>query len=235
MTSGPDLTSEPDPASGLDPASAGSRGAADMLAEGGWLGHGRRVTMLALLAAAMIAWAAAPLSGGRAGTRLALIAAVICALGSTGRLAIGEEPVESSPFDPPYLRLAASVGESLRAVPWAEGLIVAVLALEALHASRPWHTAVLGLALLAYVLAAHLAQARTGPAALAGQLPVLAAGIGLLALSVGAAALPGLHAGPGTELLRILAVLAAVAAAGLALPAGGRRDPADRNADRPGS
>ena len=82
----------------------------------------------------------------------------------------------------------------LRGLPWAEGLIIAVLALEALHSSRPWHTALLGVALLAYVVAAHLAQARTRPAALAGQLPVIAAGLGLLALAVGAAALPRLHA-----------------------------------------
>jgi uncharacterized membrane protein YczE len=117
------------------------------------------------------------------------------------------------------------VANVLRGLPWAEGLIIAVLVLEALHRSRPWHTALLGVALLAYVVAAHLAQARMPPAALAGQLPVIAAGVGLLALAVGAAALPRLHAGPASELLRILAVLAAVAAAGLALPTGSRRAP----------
>jgi len=185
----------------------------------------RRVIAVALLAAAVVVWAAAPVSGGRGGTRLALIAAVLCAVASVGRLAIGEEPATVSPFDPFYLRLAANIGSVLRGLPWAECLIVAVLALEALHSARPWHTAVLGLALLAYVFAAHLTQARTGPAALTGQLPVIAAGVGLLALAIGAAALPRLHAGAATDLLRILAVLAAVAAGALALPVRARRPP----------
>ena len=214
-TGAPGGTETPDPAGGL--------GAAGQLAGTGWRIQGRRVAAAALLAAAVIAWAAAPVSGGGAGTRLLLIAAVVCAVASTGRLAIGEEPIPSGPFDPIYLRAGAQVAGVLRGLPWAEGLIIAVLALEALHGARPWHTALLGVALLAYVIAAHLAQARTPPAALAGQLPVIAAGLGLLALAVGAAALPRLHAGPATELLRVLAVLAAVAAGGLALPVGGRR------------
>ena len=113
----------------------------------------------------------------------------------------------------------------LRGLPWAEGMIIAVLVLEALHGSRPWHTGRAG------PRAAGLpGRGAPGPgpepsAALAGQLPVIAAGVGLLALAVGAAALPRLHAGPASELLRILAVLAAVAAAGLALPTGSRRAP----------
>ena len=178
-----------------DAGPAGRWGAAGELAGTGWRIQGRRVAAAALLAAAVIAWAAAPVSGGGAGTRLLLIVAVVCAVASTGRLAIGEEPIPSGPFDPIYLRAGAQVAGVLRGLPWAEGLIIAVLALEALHGARPWHTALLGVALLAYVIAAHLAQARTPPAALAGQLPVIAAGVGLLALAVGAAALPRLHAG----------------------------------------
>jgi hypothetical protein len=204
---------------------AGGLGPAGQLAGTGWRVQGRRVAAAALLAAAVIAWAATPVSGGGAGTRLLLIAAVACAVASTGRLAIGDESDPTGPFDPIYLRAWAQVADVLRGLPWAEGLIIAVLVLEARHGARPWHTAVLGIALLAYVIAAHLAQARTPPAALAGQLPVIAAGVGLLALAVGAAALPRLHAGPATELLRVLAVLAAVAAGALALPVGGRRRP----------
>lgn len=190
-----------------------------------WAAQARRVAAVALLAAVMITWAVAPVSGGGAGTRLTLIAAVICAVAGVGRLAIGEEPVSTSPFDPFYVRFTNTVAGVLHALPWAEFLIVAVLALEALHHARPWHTAVLGVALLAYEFAVHLAQARTAPAALAGQLPVIAAGAGLLALAVGAAALPRLHAGPGSELLRILAVAAAVVAGGLVLPVARRRPP----------
>lgn len=209
------------------PGAAGGPDTPQRLDGGGWPAQGRRIAAVALLAAVMITWAVAPVSGGGPGTRLALIAAVICAVASTGRLAIGEERVSSSPFDPFHVRFTNTVAGVLHALPWAECLIVAVLALEALHHARPWHTAVLGVALLAYVFAAHLAQARTSPGALAGQLPVIAAGVGLLALAVGAAALPRPHAGPGSELLRILAVVAAVVAGGLALPVSGRRQPRD--------
>jgi hypothetical protein len=185
----------------------------------------RRVAAVALLAAVSIAWAAAPLSGGRGGTRLALIVAVLSAALSVGRLVAGDVPIEENAFDSFFVRTGKSVVDLLHLLPWAEVMIVAVLVLEALHRSRPWHTALLGLALLAYVFAVHLAQARTGPRALAPQLPVLAAGAGLLVLAIGAAALPRLHGGPASELLRVLAVLAAVAAAGLALPTTGRSSP----------
>jgi hypothetical protein len=205
------------------PGATGGPDAPVRLDGAGWAVQGRRIAAVALLAAVMITWAVAPVSGGGAGTRLALIAAVICALASTGRVAIGEEPVSTSPFDPFYVRFTNTVAGVLHALPWAECLIVAVLALEALHHARPWHTALLGVALLAYVFAVHLAQARTSPAALAGQLPVIAAGVGLLALAIGAAALPRLHAGPGSEVLRIVAVVAAVVVGGLVLPVTGRR------------
>jgi hypothetical protein len=102
-------------------------------------------------------------------------------------------------------------------------MLVAALASEALHRPRPWHTAVLGAALLAYLLAARLAETAQPASALAPQLPVLAAGLGLLALAAGAAALPRLAPGPGAELLRVLAIVAAVIAGGLALPVAARR------------
>jgi hypothetical protein len=183
----------------------------------------RRVAAAALLTAAVIAWAAAPVSGGRAGTRLALIVAVISGVASLGRLATGEDELERGAFDPPLVRLGGYVVDLVRMLPWAEVLIVAVLVLEALHRATPWHTALLGAALLAYVFAVHLAQTRSGPGTARSQLAVLAAGLGLLALAVGAAALPRLHAGAGSELLRVLAVVAAVLAGALALPTTGRR------------
>jgi len=226
VAGGAGVPEQADGASGL--GAADGLGAPDELAGTGWRAQGRRVAVAALLAAALIAWAAAPVSGGHAGTRLALIVAVICAVASTGRLTIGDDLIERSPFDPLHLRLLASVADVLRALPWAEGLIIAVLTLEALHGSRPWHTGVLGAALLAYLIAAHLTQARSSTTTLAGQRPVIAAGAGLLVLAVGAAALPTPHVGAATELLRILAVLAAVVAGGLALPVGSRRPPDGR-------
>jgi len=104
----------------------------------------------------------------------------------------------------------------VRGTPWAEGLVIATLVLEALHHSRPWHTGLLGAALLAYLLAVHLAESRARLAVLRPQAPLLAAGVGLLALAVGAAMLPA-TTGSAADLMAILAALAAVAAGGLAL------------------
>lgn len=188
----------------------------------GALTRARGPAAAALLAAVAIAWAALPVAGARPGTRLALIAAVICAAASLIRLALGDAEIGGDAFDAVLVRLAAYLASVVRALPWSEAMIIVILVLEALHQSRPWHTGVLGVALLAYLFAAHLAETRTPAGALAPQLPVIAAGLGLLVLAVGAAELPRLHAGPASELLRVLAVIAAVIAGALALPTGAR-------------
>jgi hypothetical protein len=189
-----------------------------------------------LLAAGLIVWAALPTAGARPGVRLILAAAVVCAVASLARLAIGDVRIGGGAFDPLLVRLIAWVIRMLRWLPWAETMLVAVLVVEALHRARPWHTAVLGAGLLAYLLAVRLAESAQPPAALATQLRVLAAGLGLLALAVGAAALPRLTPGPGAEVLRVLAVLAALIAGGLALPVrGGRRGSGQRRSGDRGS
>jgi hypothetical protein len=185
----------------------------------------RRARTLAaalLLAAGLIAWAALPVAGARPGIRLVITVAVICAVASLARLAIGDAQIGGGPFDPVPVRLTSWTIEQLRTLPWTEALIVTVLAAEALHRSRPWHTAVLGAGLVAYLLAARLAETAQPVTVLAAQLPVLAAGLGLLVLAAGAAALPQLAPGHGAELLRALAIAAAVVAGGLALPVAAR-------------
>ncbi len=94
------------------------------------------------------------------------------------------------------------------AVPW----------LEVLHPARPRHTAVLGAALIAYLLATHLAESGASPGVLRPQVRVLALGAGLLAL--GAAAGMAAPAGPGagSALLRLVAAGALITAAVLVLP-----------------
>jgi hypothetical protein len=176
-----------------------------------------------LLAAITITWAAVPADGARPGFRVALVLAVLCGVASLARLAIGDVQIGGDAFDSLPVRATAQVTYALRVVPWSEGLIIAILALEALHHSRPWHTGLLGVALLAYLFATHLAESQAQPGVLTPQLPVLAAGLGLLVLAVGAAALPPLAAGPAADVLRALAVLAAVIAGAVALPAPGRR------------
>jgi hypothetical protein len=169
-----------------------------------------------LLAAACVAWSALPLRhGGLAGVILAV--AIACALLSLIRLALGRAPDEAADYLNPVQQSARSLAGLIRRCPWAEGMVVAVLLLEALHGSRPWHTGLLGAALLAYLFASHLAESRARLSVLRPQAPLIAAGLGLLALAVGAAALPS-GTGSAADVLVLLAAVAAVAAAGLVIP-----------------
>ncbi len=173
----------------------------------------------ALLAAAIVGWAAIPVGTGRAGTKIALIAAIATAVLSVGQLSLsGVRPLEPDVLSGLLTQFAERLLYFVRAAPWAEIMIVAVLALEALHPARPWHTALLGVALIAYLFAVHLAETRARLSVLAPQLPVLAAGVGLLALAVGAAAVPGLPHGSTSLLIRAVAITAAVIVAAMAVP-----------------
>jgi hypothetical protein len=173
----------------------------------------RRTTIAAagLLAAAAIAWAALPLLPGHPAAPIALAAAIGTAVLSVGRLALGDIERSTAGFRTTMDRILDRLLRYLTAAQWPELMLVAVLILEALHPARPWHTALLGLALLAFLFAVHLAETRAEPAVLRGQLPLIAAGVGLMALSVGAAALPGvavtavsLLAGAGTVLVAVV-------------------------------
>jgi hypothetical protein len=176
----------------------------------------RSASAAGLLAAACVAWSALPLRpSGIAATTLA--AAIAFGLLSLIRLVLGPPPAEPAGFLNPAQRFARSVADLIRTLPWAEGMLVAALALEALHPSRPWHTGLLGAALLAYLFAVHLAESRARMAVLRPQAPLIAAGLGLLALSVGAAMLPAATGSPA-DLLAVLAGVAAVAVAGLVIP-----------------
>jgi hypothetical protein len=169
-----------------------------------------------LLAAVCVAWSAVPLTAGGAGTAL-LAAAIACAVLSAARLALGASPAEPVAFLSPVVRAGRSLADLARVLPWAEGMVVAVLVLEALHRSPPWHTGLLGAALLAYLFATHLAETRARPSVLRPQAPLIAAGLGLLALAVGAAMLPT-GTGSTAGLIAVLAALAAIVVGGLALP-----------------
>jgi hypothetical protein len=172
----------------------------------------------ALLGAGCVAWSAAPLvSGGWAG--LALFVAIFCVAAGALRLALIAVPVPADSFLlPGPLRAFLRVLEVLRQVPWEEGAVVAIVWLEVLHSSRSWHTAVLGAALVAYLLATHLAESGSPARVLRPQTRVLAAGAVLLALGAGAGMLPAVAPGAGSALLRVLAAGALIAAAGLVLP-----------------
>jgi hypothetical protein len=184
---------------------------------------GRRLRGLSLaaaaaLAAAVIWWAAFPVSGGGSGTQLTLVIAIATGTMSVAQLALAGTVIRQPDRFTAADRIALQLANLTRMLPWAELMTVAVLMLEVLHKSRPWHTAVLAVALTSYLLAVHLAETDTSAGALRAQLPLLSAGVGLTALSIGAAALPGLPVGPVATLMRIGAVVLAAVAAGLAVP-----------------
>ena len=170
-----------------------------------------------LLGAGCVVWAAVPqVHKGLAD--FALFLAIFGVAAGALRLALAGVPVpEDSYLLSLPLRAWLRFLETLRLVPWEEGALIAVLWLEVLHPSRPWHTAILGAALIAYLLAVHLAESDASPGVLRPQVRVLAAGAVLLALGAGAGMLPAADPGAGSALLRLVAAGALIAAAGLVL------------------
>jgi hypothetical protein len=135
------------------------------------------------------------------------------------RLAAAGLPLgQADDFSSLGLRAAHRAHALIDQVPSAEAAAVAVLVLEATHPSRPWHTGVLGAALLCYLLAIHLAETGAPTRALRPQLPALAAGLGLLILGTAAALVPAAAPSLASGLLRVLAAVAAIAVGALALP-----------------
>jgi hypothetical protein len=171
-----------------------------------------------LLGAGCVAWAAEPpLPTGLADFALVLSIGLVAA--GALRLALAGIPVPEDSFLLPLPgRMVLAFLEALRAAPWEEGALIAVLWLEVQHRAPPWHTAVLGAALVAYLLTVHLAESGASPGVLRPQLRVLAVGAGLLALGAAAGMLPPSGPGAGSALLRLLAAGALIAAAALVLP-----------------
>jgi hypothetical protein len=171
-----------------------------------------------LLRAGCVGWATAP-PVHRGYADFALFLAILGVAAGALRLVLAAVPVPVENYLLPLpLQLWLRFLEVLRLVPWEEGTLIAVLWLEVLHRAQPWHTAVLGAALIAYLLATHLAESGASPDALRPQIRVLAVGAGLLALGAGAGMLPAVGPGAGSALLRLVSAGALIAAAGLVLP-----------------
>jgi hypothetical protein len=183
----------------------------------------RLTSAAGLLGAACVAWAAVPAGpAGRAAPFLIVLAAC-CVAGGLAQLAtVALVPPGPAAYPGPLARVGLWGLYWLHRLPWAEGVVLGALVLEALHPARPWHTAMLGVALIAYLLATHLAESGGGPgetaAMLRGQAPVLAAGAGLLVLAAGSAVLPSAGTGMAGGWLRAAASVAAVLAFALCLP-----------------
>ncbi len=184
--------------------------------------RGRVVLVAGLLAAGLLAWAAVPAAHAAALAKPSLIVGICCGAGAVARLAIGDSDGVRLRGADLYaawpVRLWRQVASGLAAVPWAQLMILAVLACEALNPRRPWHTVVLGLLLLAFLLAMQLAESRIRLRVLRPQAPLLAGGVALAVLSGAAAALPAGPAATGYGWLAALAAVAAIIAAALALP-----------------
>jgi hypothetical protein len=183
-----------------------------------WRRSGFGIAAASALAIGVILWSAFPLSTGRAGTRPALAVAIVAGVMSIAQLAAAAIGSRDSDGFSALDRAAQALSRLVNVLPWPELLIVAVLVLETLHASRPWHTALLGVALTGYVLAVHLTETRARASVLRAQLPLLCAGVALTALSVGAAALPHFMASTSDTAIRVVVLIAAVVAVGLAIP-----------------
>jgi len=155
----------------------------------------------------------------RGWAQFALTLAIIGLAGAALRLAVLAVPVPAESYLlSAGLRAWRTFLDVMRQAPWEEGALVAIVWLEVLHPSRPWHTAVLGAALIAYLLIVHLAESDASPAILRPQVRLLAVGAALLALGAGAGMLPAAAPGAGSALLRLVAAGALIAAAGLVLP-----------------
>jgi hypothetical protein len=172
----------------------------------------------ALLAVVCVVWASVPWRASGIAPTLMILAA-LCAVLSALRLLVGWLPRPENEFlvSAP-MRAWIWFHGVLRGLPWEEGVVVLVVWLEALHRSGSWHVAVLGLLLIAYLLAAHLAESGSPVRSLRPQVRVLLLGVCLLAAGAVVGIVPA-ATGPGGALLRVVAALAAVLAAALILPA----------------
>jgi hypothetical protein len=178
----------------------------------------RYVAAATVLAAGQIWWSAAPIPAARVRATIALIVAIITATASLGQMAVAATRARGYDDSSITGRLAERVVSLVRMLPWAEAMTVAVLVLEVLHRSRPWHTAVLGAAIVGFLVAAHLAESRADYSVLRRQLPLLGLGLGLSALAVGVTALPSLPTGGISSVVRIIAATVGVVAVGLGVP-----------------
>lgn len=183
----------------------------------------RRYFAVGLLAIAVALWAGLPLiHTGRLGHIAFILAIGSAVLGVARLITEAAAPNLPSRADQLYLPVSSRAWlhglSGLVAVPWPQLLIIAAVGLEALHSRRPWHTALLAVLLIGYLIALHLTESGSRLAVFRPQLPLLVAGLALTALSVGAAALPTDPAGSGSGWLAVLAAIAAVVAAALALP-----------------
>ncbi len=133
------------------------------------------LAVVAVLAGVTVTWSALPVRAGLLPRGLLWIA-VLAAVCSLVEMAARTIEVRRSAFETLPDRLVRLLVTAVRSAPWTEIMMITVLLLEAEHADRPWHTGVLMIALLGYLLAVHLAETGEDAGVLRAQIPPLAAG-----------------------------------------------------------
>jgi hypothetical protein len=177
----------------------------------------RYILAVALLGATCTLWAAVPLHGTGAPGVLLLLVAAICVAAGLLRLArkdTGQQ--ERYVFPGALMALANSANDVLLRAGWETGAAVAVIVLEAIHPSRPWHSGLLAVLVTCYLLAVHQAETAIPAVVFKGQTRVLLTSLALVVVATAVAMVPASAAQSGW--LEILAALAAMTAGALALP-----------------
>jgi hypothetical protein len=177
----------------------------------------RYIVAVALLGAFCVVWAAVPMKGtGAPGVILLAVATTCVAAGLLRLVRKDTGQGERYVFPGPFMRFALSANDLLLRAGWETGAAVSVVVLEAVHPSRPWHTGLLAIAVVAYLLAVHRAESVVPAAVFRGQARVMLTSLALVVVVTAIAMVPSSAAQSGW--LEILAALAAMTAGALALP-----------------
>jgi hypothetical protein len=179
----------------------------------------KSIVAVALLGTTCTLWSAIPLDGTGAPGVLLVVVAAICVFAGVLRL-VRKDAVRGKPslFPGVLVSLADGADALLLRLGWETGAALAVVVLETLHHSRPWHTGLLGVAVVCYLLAVNQAEAAVPAGVFRGQAKMLVTSLGLLAMVTGVAMVPSARTGALSGWLEVVAALAAMAAGGLALP-----------------
>jgi len=179
----------------------------------------RSIVAVALLGAACTLWSAVPLDGTGWPGGLFLVVAAGCVLAGVGRVVRKDTAREQQGlFAGALVSLAGTADALLQGLGWETGAAVAMVVLETLHKSHPWHTGVLGALLLCYLLAVHRAESAVPSGASRDQRRMLATSLVLVVVVTGVAMAPSARTGALSGWLEVFAALAAAVAGGLALP-----------------
>jgi hypothetical protein len=179
----------------------------------------RRIGAAALLGTACTIWSAWPLGGtGTLGVLLVVVAGGCVFVGVLRLLALSAPVTVQPALWSAWSTLLGPGRSRARGAGWESAAVVAVVALEALHHSRPWHTGLLAVVVVCYLFAVREAESPAPVAVLRSEVRGLIVGLPLIAVAAGVAMLPRAASGTTSGWLEVVAALAAIAAGALALP-----------------